>query len=149
MLPKRDGFIESKFPDLFKCGYSITSPIDSAYNCIGWAAEDKQWWEPDPFFQHYWPPSAPRDYTPQAYFLAYEAVGYKVCASVEREKGYEKIAIYLDERTNQVTHASRQLNSTTWTSKLGSNYDISHTFEALNGNEYASPKFFMKRPLLA
>ena len=146
MLPNRDNYIEGKFPDLFKTGYTITSPQDQTYNCIAWTASDNtHWWEPDFFFQHYWPTTAPRNYSPQAYVLAYETVGYKICDDSSFEEGYEKIAIYVDKKTNQVPHATRQLNNTTWTSKLGKNYDISHALEGLNGDTYARPEIFMKR----
>lgn len=145
-LPNRDNELEDIFPKLLSGGgYSITSPKDVTYNCIGWAANDKRWWWPDPLDQNYWPAEAPRVPTPEAFIVAYGLIGYKVCQNSDFEEGYEKIAIYVNESTGEVTHASRQLDGSNWTSKCGPHHDISHELNGLNSEEYSSPKIFMKR----
>lgn len=149
MLPDHDDYIESVFPDLARLGYKITSPRDVTYNCIGWAAHSLLWWEPDMGFQYFWPIVAPRSYTPEAFIIAYQTAGFSVCESSGWEEGYEKIALYVDSKTNHVLHASRQISTDTWTSKLGTNYDISHTLHSLDGEAYSKPELFMKRPVLS
>src|SRR5207244_363796 len=40
--------LEALFPGLRGTSYRITSPPDSAYNCVAWAAGDQaSWWWPD------------------------------------------------------------------------------------------------------
>ncbi|RMH08652.1 MAG: hypothetical protein D6704_02725 [Nitrospirae bacterium] len=46
--------LEEVFPRLCETRYEITSPQDTSYNCIAWAAGDVgRWWWPAP--QAYWP----------------------------------------------------------------------------------------------
>jgi len=48
------GDLESLFPGLRGSGFVETSPEDIRYNCVAWAAEDKdRWWWPDE--DSYWP----------------------------------------------------------------------------------------------
>ena len=49
--------IEGLFPALRGMDWRITSPFDTRYNCIAWAAGDiTQWWWPrDPTEGYYWP----------------------------------------------------------------------------------------------
>lgn len=145
MLPSRDSYIESCFPDLHRLGYKITSPINPDYNCIAWAGgDDLNWWEPDPLYIYSWPVNAPREYTSSAYIAAYETIGYEVCENSENEEGYEKIAIFLTP-DGVPRHAARKLDNELWTSKLGKSYDISHHMHGTNGVTYGEPKIFMKR----
>jgi hypothetical protein len=77
---------------------------------------------------------------------AFEAVGYEMCAGVDLEAGYEKVALYVD-RAGNWTHASIQLADGAWSSKLGNMEDIRHsTPYALNSNIYGQVMYFMKRP---
>ncbi len=148
MLPDRDLGAEALFPDLQNLGYTITSPQTNTYNCIAWAAkDDTHWWQPDPFFQFYWPPSAPRIPTVEAYIVAYQSVGFQQCSDSENEDGFEKITIFTD-RNGAPTHASREIpDRNTWTSKLGESYDIDHHSHALDGGFYGMPTVFMKKPI--
>jgi len=138
--------IEQAFPDLSKCGYAITSEETPDYNCIAYAADDTEaWWEPDPMFLSYWPPEASREYTLEAYIEAYGLLGYVICNNADYEDGYEKIAIYVDHN-EKPTHASRQLTSGKWTSKLGQLEDIQHnTLEGLYNSNYGTVKVILKR----
>ena len=136
------------FPGLLTSGYRVTSPEDPDYNCIAWAAgETTLWWEPDVNGDYYWPQGVLRDYTLDAYKAAYEILGYSVCDSLELEKGWEKVAIFMDA-VGKPTHAARQLPTGQWTSKCGSWVDIEHSVpDALSGSEYGQVACFMKRPV--
>lgn len=130
------------FPNLNATNHKITSPVDAGYNCIAWAAEDNtRWWWPDS--QVYWPPGVPRQVTIEAFILAYETIGYKVCDSSSPEDGYDKIMIYC--LNDKPTHAAKLIDETSWTSKLGQGNDISHKQNSLNGPVYGTPHTFMRR----
>lgn len=136
--------IEKIFSRLIDIGYTITSEETTEYNCIAWAANDTEaWWEPDPLYLSFWPTGVPRIYSLDAYIKAYQTLGFIVCNSLEYEKDFEKIAIYVDNNGNP-THAARQLDSGSWTSKLGSLEDIEHkTLDSLS--EYGTVAVLMKR----
>ncbi len=138
--------IEQSFPNLQRCGYSVTSPATLDYNCIAWAANDTEaWWEPDPLDLSYWPLGIPRSYTLDAYIEAYKTLGYSVCEDAENENNFEKIAIYADSN-GKPTHAARQLNSGKWTSKLGRLEDIEPlSLDSLAGPHYGSLAVILKR----
>jgi hypothetical protein len=116
---------------------------------MAWAAgKIDAWWWPDAGGDYYWPAGVPRQETHAAFVLAYQQIGYEVCASAELEAGFEKIALYLDA-AGVPAHAARQLPSGAWTSKLGSWEDIEHpTLDALAGRDagYGSPNVILRRP---
>jgi hypothetical protein len=133
------------FPNLEPSDFDITSPKTPEYNCIGWAAGEMAWWEPDQYHTYYWPAKVPREYTMSAYVLAYRSIGYQPCGSPQFEEGHEKIALYADDEGTP-THAARQLPCGQWTSKLGDFEDIEHlTLTCLNGPEYGAPVFYLVR----
>ncbi len=138
--------IEKTFPNLLVSGYLITSPATPEYNCIAWAANDTDvWWEPDLLNLSFWPSGIPRIYSLDAYIKAYERLDYAICNTDDYEDGFEKIAIYVD-LNKQPTHASRQLDSGKWTSKLGQLEDIEHN--SLDGlAEYGTIAVIMKRKI--
>jgi hypothetical protein len=137
--------IDSAFPNLLSTGYRITSPATIDYNCIAWAAEDAQsWWWPDPFHQYYWPPAIPRNESIEAFVALFESFGYRICQDSDYEEGFEKVAIYVGGNA-KVTHASRQLDSGVWTSKLGKLEDIEHSFDGVSGAIYGSVAVLMQR----
>jgi hypothetical protein len=132
------------FPGLNDCEWKITSPEAITYNCISWAANDpkRRWWEPVPSF--YWPPTAPREPTIEAYQQAFESEGFAVCSSSALEAGLEKIALYA--LGTEPVHAARQLPTGSWTSKIGLVEDIVHeTLEALEGDDYGRVALVMQR----
>jgi len=91
-----------------------------------------------------------REESIEAFISAYQTIGFSVCDSPDYENDFEKIAIFVDQ-LGTPTHAARQLDKTTWTSKLGSSFDISHAFDGVSGDgipkkNYGKPKVFMKRP---
>lgn len=141
----REG-IERAFPTLVNLGYTITSPETIEYNCIAWAAGDiEKWWWPDSQNLGYWPPEVHRNESIEAFIMAFQNMGYVLCPNTEYEEGLEKIAIYVDSN-GKPTHAAKQLDSGSWTSKLGKLEDIKHTLDGLGGSGYGSIAVVMKRP---
>jgi len=138
--------IEQFFPDLSTSGYAVTSIATWDYNCIAWAAKDTDaWWWPDAMNLGYWPAEVEREETIEAFIKAYGLLGYVTCKSADYEHGFEKIAIYADHH-RKPTHASRQLPSGEWTSKLGPLEDIQHnTLEGLYNSNYGTVKVILKR----
>jgi hypothetical protein len=138
--------LELLFPKLSGATYEITSPAQPDYNCIAWAAgDDSRWWEPDPFGQYYWPEGVRRQYTLEAYAEAFQDLGFVECQDVVLEVGIEKVAIYADLNGGP-THAARQLNDGTWTSKLGRREDIKHRdLDHVSGSYYGNPALILQR----
>lgn len=136
-------------PKLDDNNHVQTSKFDPSYNCIGYAAGTKKWWQPGPMLggRLYWPNNVPREESLEAYMKAFETIGYVQCLHGKPEEGYEKIALY--GRDGKCTHAARQLEGDTWTSKLGKAEDISHRLNDLEGSvpQYGVVMRFMKRPL--
>jgi len=132
----------ASFPELRYSRFRLSSPKDSKYNCIAWAAgRDKQWWWPTTFF---WPHRCARVETIEAFVAAFRTVGYEMCKDTSREKGYEKVALYAVN--GKPKHAARQLRNGKWTSKLGASYDIEHDSpESLAGRLYGSVVCVLKR----
>ena len=140
--------LEDIFPRLRGSGYLIDSPQDPAYNCIAHAAADKnsRWW-PDVAGEDTWPEGVPREETREAFVAAFATLGYTVCAGEEREPGFEKVALFADAQ-GVPTHAARQLESTSWTSKLGGLEDIRHALHDREGTTYGSVLLILKRSIL-
>ena len=137
--------IEKSFPKLQDGGYTITSPDTVDYNCIAWAAGDTEaWWWPDPLNMYYWPIGVSRAETLEGFIEAFAALGFTPCDAAEYEKGFEKVAIYVDI-SGKPTHAARQLSSGLWTSKLGNLQDIEHDIDGVSGDLYGSVAVIMKR----
>jgi hypothetical protein len=135
-----DGF----FPALSIPQCHRTSNQTRQYNCIAWAAGDTAnwWWPLSP--QAYWPPWAPNEETIPAFIQAFQGLGYTQCANHLLEPAVEKIAIYADNNTP--THASRQLVTGRWSSKLGEGYDFSHTIGCMDGPLYGTAVVYIRRP---
>ena len=135
-MPREE--IESWFPGIAAAGFKITSPETEDYNCIAWAGDDDtEKWDPDNFSGRYWPEKIPRSLNLESFIKLYEFEGgYIPCDNNDQslETGIEKIAIFLDSQF-EVTHASKQKEDGTWTSKLGDYEDIGHnTLESLCGH---------------
>lgn len=138
--------LESIFPNLKNTHYRQTSK-SAGYNCIAHAIRDtlKVWWPTvDIFHKTYWPPGLPREETVEAFVAFFQSIGFESCDNNNYEQRYDKIAIYADEK-GRVKHASRQLNDTFWTSKLGLNIDTEHEHRAVAGNNYGDVVAYMKR----
>lgn len=140
--------IPQAFPRLQSEPFEVKSPRTISYNCIGWAAGDDQnwWWPGGP----YWPAGVHADDSISAFINAFETRGYLCCDSAESELGFERIALYVDDR-GSVTHAARQLPDGRWTSKLGLQWDINHSLEGVCGPHpaYGRVAQILKRPIPA
>jgi hypothetical protein len=147
-MPKAD--IDAAFPNLASSDYTTTSPDDDGYNCFCWAIrQDKNdvWCSPTPIAGYYWPPGLARNATLITFIELYELEGgYVSCDNGTFEEGYEKIVLYVDA-TNEICHASRQLPSGKWTSKLGVLDDIEHDDPFVLEADYGPVLQFMKRPV--
>ncbi len=134
------------FPGLQGADFRITSPRTRFYNCIAWAAGDtSRWWWPVSSRPSYWPQSAVRVLTLQAFREAFSTLGYLESDYAEQDEGFEKIAIFANG--NDIpAHAARQLASGRWTSKLGRAEDIEHELRDLEGAVCGSVVLVMKRP---
>jgi hypothetical protein len=134
------------FPRLRPGNHRITSPVSPEYNCIAWAAGDKEsWWWPDPDHVAYWPPGIPRVETVAAFVSVFQSLGYRVCEDAELEDGFEKVAIYA--LAGRPTHAARQLVNGRRTSKLGRQEDIEHEPGSLDGPVYGTTITVLHRSL--
>lgn len=133
------------FPRLTAANHRLTSPATPDYNCIAWTAEDTEhWWQPGV----YWPVEDARtSFGIEALISAMTACGYQACHSPQLEPGLQKIALYGDQ--SFYTHASRQLPSGKWTSKLGQAEDIEHDApEDVAGGVYGEVMLYMQRPIV-
>ena len=143
---------ESHLPKLEYGSYRVTSGETNQYNCIAWAVGDTgDWWSPLVDAGHYWPIESPQRATLEVVRAAFEHEGFEACEDGRLVHGVEKIALFADEKT--WTHVARQLESGGWTSKLGSDCDIEHELEALEGFDdspdayrYGRVVGFMSRP---
>lgn len=118
--------LEDAFPGLRDQPFKITSPSDNDYNCIAFAVgDDRNWWWPDAAGEDIWPAGVDRIETVEAFRDAFATFGYVLCDNDQLEPGYEKVALFA--LAGVPKHASRQLPSGRWASKLGSREDIEHS----------------------
>ncbi len=80
----------------------------------------------------------------EAFIEAFAALGFTPCDVAEYEKGFEKVAVYVDT-SGKPTHAARQLSPELWTSKFGTLQDIEHEIDGVSGGLYGSVAVIMKR----
>lgn len=133
-----------EFPRSEEEPFDITSPQDKSYNCIAWAAQiDNRFCWPGHHPSEFWPPTLKKEETIDALMAFYELYGYVVCADDKFEEGFDKIALF--EKDGKPTHAARQLGPDLWSSKLGREWDVSHTLAAMQDGYYGNPTVFMKR----
>ena len=130
------------FPRLARGNFRVTSPKDSAYNCVAWAAgATGAWWD---HLDGYWPENVKRGGSITAYVDVFVSLGFEQCATPEYEPGFEKVAVF--GNGGQFTHAARQLPSGLWTSKLGSLEDIEHQdLDSVSIPDYGRPVQFLRR----
>lgn len=144
------------FPKLSddKC-FDVTSKPTPSYNCIAWAyGIDDRWMWPNTgeceFLDgvQYWPDKSIQKPSIENFVKAFGLKGYEVCGDGDFEKGFQKIALYAKpDNWDECTHASRQKQNGSWTSKLGKEYDIQHgTAYTIENDVYGKVRCFMKRP---
>lgn len=139
---------ERFIPALQEAEYEPQSPRNKGYNCFAWAARDSaRCWDPPGLADWtYWPDGVPTWESLENYRRAFATVGFEDCDTGDLEKGFEKVAIFVDAE-NVPIHAARQLPNGRWTSKLGKGIDIEHDFEALEGDPaIGNLGCFMQRP---
>ena len=131
-------WIDEEFPGI---DYKITSEQDNTYNCIAWAAGyNDDWWSH--LEDYFW--IGERDAGIQSLVAVFVALGYTVCDSDAPEVGYEKVALYA--KNGNWEHAAWQLESGSWTSKLGVDEDIEHAApNDLCGDLYGEVHCIMRR----
>jgi hypothetical protein len=148
-MTESESTILAIFPRLAEHGFTITSPRDTRYNCIAWAAGNStHWWQPgvggQPLGGYYWPTLNVQS-TLETFERAFATLGYERCQTGDYELGYEKVAIYV-HADGIATHAARQLEDGTWVSKLGKLEDIHHVdVEGVCGKAYGEVALFMRR----
>jgi hypothetical protein len=99
---------------------------------------------PDEASEDTWPIGVVRAETIEAFQDAFASLGYAVCDDDKHEPGFEKVALFALDGLPK--HASRQLPSGRWASKLGLSEDIEHSLHDLSGNVYGAVAIVMKRP---
>ncbi|SRR6266498_3617854 len=147
------------FPKLLAVGFlpdDVTSEGTPIYNCIAYAAKDdtRPWW-PMPHWMssryYYWPPHLPRQVvaTKDNFLRAFDWLGYELCKTGKRERGFEKVVLYVDAN-DAPKHMARELGDGVWYSKLGDEQDIRHhTFDAVENQIYGVAQYFMRKRLNA
>ena len=123
------------FPNLVDVANKKTSEATHKYNCIAWAFGDNRrfWWPGD---RMYWPFSHVGMTEMEAFQKWFQIDGWQPTTIRTYEAGLEKVALYVIN--GRPTHASRLLPNGYWTSKLGREIDISHSFAELDGPAYGS-----------
>jgi len=135
--------LAARFPNFSGSHLRFTSPDDSGYNCLAWAAgETRRCWHPSAFGGLFWPGGVADDSVAE-WVRAFESLGYEPCPSEALEGGFEKVAIYADH--DFPLHVARQLPNGYWTSKLGVREDVEHELGALVGREYGRVAAVLRR----
>jgi hypothetical protein len=140
--------IQKSFPRLALTDFEVTSDADPFYNCFAWTGQDNiNWWQPSSNPYYCWLTGI-YEYTLDNFEKQYARLEYKEKTENDLfEDGFEKIAFYVDD-DKSVTHGARQLENGEWTSKLGSDHDISHkTLQCLEGGEYGTVGMILKRKM--
>jgi hypothetical protein len=135
--------IETEFPNMGPDDYHTTSEPDDNYNCVAWAIGETDRWlshlEP-----YYWPTNVPRSPTIDALVEVFLSIGFEECEDAEVDIRNEKVALFADG--GHWSHAARQLENGTWTSKLGVFQDIAHnTLAGLTGTYYGELHCLLRR----
>lgn len=148
LLPS-SGF-ENVRPDNFLCSSDRTEDKVDKYNCIAWAVgKQDNWWWPRNLGGYHWPPGLIREplgkETIENFIKAFQSEGYEKCDNGKFENGFEKIALYVNDK-DVPKHAARSLPNGAWTSKMGDYEDIEHEkLHAVSGKNYGNAKIFFKK----
>jgi hypothetical protein len=139
-----DARLQAGFPGLRPGAYKIIGGPDGKYNCIAWAAgeRDRHWW-PGAAPQSYWPPNIPPYPTLDAFTQLFRSLGYEICTSDAFERRFEKIAIFAD--SSGVQHAARQRGNGRWSSKAGQWELFEHDLRAVECAVYGTVVQIMQR----
>jgi hypothetical protein len=78
--------IRQLFPRLETTRFDITSPPDTRYNCVAWAAGDtRRWWWPGEVPFSYWPAGVRREESVDHFIEAFATMGYELAASGDHD----------------------------------------------------------------
>lgn len=133
--------------------FKTTSNATPAYNCIAFAADvhERNWWpntgsKMDP--PYWWPAGCRNDETVEAFVEAFGVLMYRTCDSPDYEQGYEKVAIFVDDK-GVPTHTAFQSSAWPgeWRSKIGWNVDVRHSLNSVC-DFYGTVHTIMKRKSL-
>jgi hypothetical protein len=135
--------ISQAFPNLTDVDNKKTSDATPLYNCIAWAFGDntRHWWPNTS--RSFWPMATQGLSAMDAFSAWFVTDGWTPTTDESYSAEIIKVALYA--KNGEPTHASRLIDDGLWTSKLGSNIDLSHGFLDLDGPEYGRVhKIFMK-----
>jgi hypothetical protein len=127
--------LDKDFPKIGDVGAKKTSEPTDQYNCIAWAfGDNSRWWWP--MKRRYWPVPIIGKSPMEAFMELFDKNGWIVTSDRGLEPGQSKIALFVHPKDGQPKHAARLMDSGLWTSKLGSDIDLSHELEELEGPAY-------------
>jgi hypothetical protein len=128
--------LETQFPKLRTGNYQICSRANARYNCVAYAnGDERHWWEHGEGYGRgmYWP-SHITD-TLEGWSVMFAEQGYEKTGNYEIERGFEKIAIYVDLKDMHPSHVAKS-DGNVWKSKLGKGQDIEHdSLDLLEGEQ--------------
>lgn len=146
--------ILAEFPNTQQSPFVPTSPWTVDYNCIAYACNVFNEWYWPPGNELWlngrftvWPNGIPPNLQVGSFIMLFQSLGYQICNDGSHVVGVEKVAIF--EKNNEVTHAARQNQDGSWTSKLGYDIDVQHTIDAMAGGFYGDPVQYLERPFPA
>jgi hypothetical protein len=125
------------FPKLLPGTYKRISKASARYNCVAFVnGDDRHWWESGcNGGRYYWPPKIKQQDTLEAWIELFVETGFELTTNQGHERGFEKIAIYLDLKDMLPSHVARS-DGRIWKSKLGKGQDIEHaSLEVLEGDQ--------------
>ena len=113
--------------------------------------DERHWWEAGRFGGRYvWPEKTPD--TLEGWTDIFVKQGFEVTNFREIEKGFEKVAIYIDFSDMRPGHVAFS-DGVVWRSKLGRSVDIEHaSLDLLEGDqnwEYGIVERVLRRPIKA
>src|SRR5947209_8608074 len=148
--PRDCSWVPSAFENITSRDYECHSDPDDDYNCIAWAlGKTTQFWWPREEAGYYWPPGLPKERinqeTIENFIAAFKTEGYEPCRHGRRERGYDKIALFVND-FGRPKHAAMLMESGVWSSKLGPSEDILHTsLQCLEGRSYGKVRLFFRK----
>lgn len=138
----------ASFPNLTDPLSKQTSPKDSRYNCIAWAfGENRRWWWPVNKPGYFWPKQLSNKSPLEEFEDWFELDGWEPTKEIGFDPSFIKVALFV--LNGQPTHAARLLQTGMWTSKLGSDLDLAHGFDELDGPVYGSVFGVYRKPVVA
>lgn len=142
--------LEAKLPKLRPDNYKWASQATGRYNCLAFANDsDRKWWEPGLFGGRFDWPAEDIPNTLEGWVTIFSRQGYELTSNREIEPGFEKVAIYVDQKDFDL-HVAKS-NGVVWKSKLGRYQDIEHSsLDLLEGHqawEYGIVERILRRPI--